>query len=811
MSPSGWLGFIPGLLGLAVFSSATQGQSPTVTITEYRIPTMYSAPEGITVGPDGALWFTEYGGNNVGRITTAGAITEYTIPETGGSPIGITAGSDGDLWFTENFGNTINQMTTSGVVTQHTIPMGGSAPYGIAAGPDGALWFTESGDNKIGQITTAGVLTEFTIPTATSVPLGIAMGPDGALWFAEYAGSKVGRITTAGVITEYMIPTTNSRPYSIAAGPDGALWFTEVGGNKIGRITTSGGILEYTIPTAGSVPIQITDGPDGALWFTEEAANKIGRITTTGSITEYTVPTASSAPYAITRGPDGALWFSEAGGNQIGQAVVAAPSLQVSPSELTFSYQQQTSGPPPQNLTVSSSGAALSFTAVASTTPAGGSWLSVSPTSGITGTPTGTLAVSIAAQQLAVGTYNGQISIMSAGAANTLSVPVTLTVTAASSVGTITVESNVATATFSFKPAIQGAPTSGPFPVSITSVPSGKTYTITFSPVPGYLTPTVSPQTLTPGGSITFNGQYTPVGTNYVVTGVITDKLTTQGLPNIAVYLDSCTMTLCPTTTTASDGSYTLTIPPDTISGHTLRIMPISSGPSGYVFSPSFYTWSKLNSYSNVVFAAMRKPSGPSPSGQPTFLIPLPGTHSWRVNTETGGYVNIGYVTSDHFHTDGIDQSGTQHAGYGFYAVDLDHAGAGCTVPVLAAAAGYVDFAGKATTGSTWLVQITHPPQGSTNTYRTAYLHLVPNQLLIKAGDQVSQGQILGYMGNSGVSGGSTGIHLHFQVYYGGYTTSDSASNNASLTGLMIDGVPMIGFVAGQAVPSHNNSSIQCK
>jgi streptogramin lyase len=27
-------------------------------------------PQGITTGPDGALWFTNYDGNSIGRITT---------------------------------------------------------------------------------------------------------------------------------------------------------------------------------------------------------------------------------------------------------------------------------------------------------------------------------------------------------------------------------------------------------------------------------------------------------------------------------------------------------------------------------------------------------------------------------------------------------------------------------------------------------------------------------------------------------------------------------------------------------------------
>jgi virginiamycin B lyase len=59
----------------------------------------------ITPGADGNLWFTEYTGNKVGRITVSGVITEFPTPSN--KPMGITAGRDGNLWFTEVSGDKI--------------------------------------------------------------------------------------------------------------------------------------------------------------------------------------------------------------------------------------------------------------------------------------------------------------------------------------------------------------------------------------------------------------------------------------------------------------------------------------------------------------------------------------------------------------------------------------------------------------------------------------------------------------------------------------------------------------------------------
>src|SRR5262245_55081468 len=74
-------------------------------ITEYPVPTAERDLTGIAAGPDGNVWFTEFSGNKIGRITPNGVITEFPIPTADSGPVGITAGPDGNVWFTESRGN----------------------------------------------------------------------------------------------------------------------------------------------------------------------------------------------------------------------------------------------------------------------------------------------------------------------------------------------------------------------------------------------------------------------------------------------------------------------------------------------------------------------------------------------------------------------------------------------------------------------------------------------------------------------------------------------------------------------------------
>src|SRR5258708_789066 len=97
---------------------------------------------------------------------------------------------------------------------------------------------------------------------------------------------------------------------------------------------------------------------------------------------------------------------------------------------LSFTMPFAGANPLPQIVTISSTGASLRFTPVASTN-SGGNWLAVSPANNGCCFSPYPVTVSVSAAGLAAGSYTGQVVVTDfANASNKITIPVTLTVAA---------------------------------------------------------------------------------------------------------------------------------------------------------------------------------------------------------------------------------------------------------------------------------------------------------------------------------------------------------------------------------------------
>ena len=100
--------------------------SPTGVLTEYKAGlTINRRPLDIVAGNDGSLHFSENNGSGtIGKVTTAGVISEFAAGPSN-VPFGVTVGGDGNIWFTEDGGDIVGRLAGPGATT--------TAPAGIIA------------------------------------------------------------------------------------------------------------------------------------------------------------------------------------------------------------------------------------------------------------------------------------------------------------------------------------------------------------------------------------------------------------------------------------------------------------------------------------------------------------------------------------------------------------------------------------------------------------------------------------------------------------------------------------------------------
>jgi virginiamycin B lyase len=232
----------------------------------------------------------------------------------------MTIGPDGALWFTDGNGF-IGRMTMSGTVTnEYTVANGVHALGDISTGPDGNLWITFGG-NQVIKMTTGGVMTFITLSSSGNAGADfLAAGPDNAMWVVGY--QQIIRVPTSGTgISFYPIAGQTDLRY-IIKGPDNNLWVSDTGGNSILKVTTSGAWIGYPLSNDGSVsPFDITNGSDGNLYFVSSGTfnYQIGRITTAGVVTLFP---GGALPFGLTTGSDGNIWFADEGDSEIGKLIL---------------------------------------------------------------------------------------------------------------------------------------------------------------------------------------------------------------------------------------------------------------------------------------------------------------------------------------------------------------------------------------------------------------------------------------------------------------------------------------------------------
>jgi uncharacterized protein (TIGR03437 family) len=408
---------------------------------------LYYADQNSTVRKISAQGIvTTVAGSTYGYSGDGGPATKAQLTLQGGAPglSGVALDANGHLYISDTHNCVIRMVnlstsvitTVAGNTTCGYTGDGGAAtktslnyPSGIAVDSSGNLYIADELNNRVRKVDANGVITTVAgngnatysgdgvqaNTTAVVSPIGVAFDSAGNLYISE--SSRIRKVDTGGNITTLAGATsrTSTNGFSGDGGPSTAALLN--------------GPIGMVVDTAGN------------LYFADANNERIRKINSGGTISTYAgVPgnvstplgdggPAISAYLGMTRNvildPSGNLLIAASPGSYDDiRKVTAGLGVGANPGSLTFTAAVGGAAPASQTFSLTSTGAAVTFTAAVTS---GANWLSVNPTSGTT---PATFTVSVNPAGLGAAAYQGAVTITPSGA-SPVTVPVTLTVTGA--------------------------------------------------------------------------------------------------------------------------------------------------------------------------------------------------------------------------------------------------------------------------------------------------------------------------------------------------------------------------------------------
>ena len=336
----------------SVARTRTKGGSNNTTIASALTPireiplASESEPLGITIGPNGNVWFAE---NNSTRIMEYlprnQTFKSFPVPINGSSMIWFMRfDSHGYLWFANQLDHYLWRFSPSThEFANFTTGSNSAYPFGIAFdSATNQVWFTSTYTDQIGyfNITSSenavvGPLINVTGNATLSTPprygpTGIQIGPQGNIFISEpFSGNIIVYSPSRQEFTHVWKLPAGSQPVGINIDTQNkTVWFPNHASSLFGYVNeTTGESTEFaTSPfeffgNTISLPYWARLTPNGIVWFDEHASNKIARYDpTTGILTEFAVPTNRSAPlHFVVDNQRHVIWFTEFFGYNLGE------------------------------------------------------------------------------------------------------------------------------------------------------------------------------------------------------------------------------------------------------------------------------------------------------------------------------------------------------------------------------------------------------------------------------------------------------------------------------------------------------------
>jgi streptogramin lyase len=293
-----------------------KGRATRVIYTEYDLARKDAEPHDVMRGPDGKMWYSDFGELFVGSLDPkTGEVKDYPLPVMKeGWPKGTLALSldskgnfsiagmyqagvykfnvekkeataypfpkewqtnstqasmctatnshvDGKVWVVNNDTHNLYKLDVAtgqyqdmGVATDAS----GShiSGYGMPTNSKNDVYLLEQGNTRIGLVDAKTNVTRiWPTPTAGSKPRRGRVDDQDRLWFGEFGGGRIGMFDpTTEQIREWLLPTPWSGPYDAEVSKSGEAWAGSMYNDHVSRvITAKDEMVEYLLPHATNI------------------------------------------------------------------------------------------------------------------------------------------------------------------------------------------------------------------------------------------------------------------------------------------------------------------------------------------------------------------------------------------------------------------------------------------------------------------------------------------------------------------------------------------------------------------------------
>jgi len=320
------------------------------TMLEYAWPFTYSPSATSIWGVvqwNGRIWASDaLGGQIVSLDPSNAALYVLKLSEAAAFPYTITVGSDGALWFTELFVSKIGRIDAQCKLEEFALPQNfGGTPTQIEFENGTAGYYLDGGNVSTGL----GTLLSFNPKQFSPQPIGgmfnlrapssLMVGSDG-IWVAQHSSSAVA-FYSFREDSWVFYPTSpvsyedTTLPYFVATNGS-QVWFNEHYANRMALIDTEYSLLtEYSL---SNPPVSRIIGIDNALtfslgagkaWFTELTANYVGYVDASYKPT-YKISQVTTSSIKLKPGGNTNLTFTVSGESNSPIAIQFADTENVS-------------------------------------------------------------------------------------------------------------------------------------------------------------------------------------------------------------------------------------------------------------------------------------------------------------------------------------------------------------------------------------------------------------------------------------------------------------------------------------------------